>query len=445
MSDFGMYKMKLILKKIIPKSLVSLYHYLWAAGSAFCYGYPTRDMVVIGVTGTKGKTTAANFIWSVLTAAGFKTGLIGTANIRIGAEERLNPYHMTMPGRAVLQSQLSKMRKSGCTHCVIETTSEGVKQWRHLGIFYDICVFMNLSEEHLEAHGGKMENYMRAKGKIFSALKNFPKKIIAGKPAQKTIIVNFDSPYKSYYLGFWAEKKMTFGLQRGAEVRGTDIVSDLEKGASFKVDQEEFIVNLPGEFNVVNALSAIAVAKSLDVPASFIRRGLKAVTQVPGRMEKISAGHGFSVFVDYAHEKLSLGAILDEAENHTRKNDGRTILLLGAEGGGRDRAKRREMGKMAAGKADFVIISNVDPYDDDPKEILKDIAASAEACGKIPGKDMFVIEDRREGIAKALSIARKNDIVLITGKGAEQSMIIGGKSIPWDDRVVVKDELNKLD
>ena len=161
-------------------------------------------------------------------------------------------------------------------------------------------------------------------------------------------------------------------------------------------------------------------------------------------MEKIDEGQGFLVFVDYAHEKEGMNAILETARDLVREDNGKIIVLLGAEGGGRDKLKRPQLGEIAAKKADFVIVSNVDPYEDDPKEICEDIAVAAERFGKARGKDLFVIEDRREGIRKALSLANKNDVVLITGKGSEQSIIIGGKRFPWDDRVVVREELNKI-
>ena len=192
-----------------------------------------------------------------------------------------------------------------------------------------------------------------------------------------------------------------------------------------------------------NALPAIAIGRLLGISDDCIKKGLNNLRLIPGRMEVIKEGQPFTLIVDYAHEKQSITGVLKTA-NAMKKPDAKTIILLGAEGGGRDKAKRPIMGELAGKMADYLVVSNVDPYEDDPTEIVEDIAVVAEKFGKVRNKDLFVIEDRRAGISKALSLAKAGDIVLITGKGAEQSMIIGGKSIPWDDRVIVKEELNKI-
>jgi len=431
------------IKKLIPEKLISFYHFCLAASAAFYYSFPSKKMIVVGVTGTKGKTSAANFIWSVLNAAGFKVGLMGTANIRIGDIEMLNKYHMTMPGRFILQGLLKRMLKAGCKYCIVETTSEGIKQWRHYGIFYDIAVFTNLSPEHLEAHGGKFENYKKAKGEMFKKLTETKRKIINGQEIKKIIIANYDDLHKEYFLAFPADKKITFGTIEGADFQA-DKIRNTKDSLEFFVGAEPYEINILGKFNIYNALPAVAIGSVFGVSSEQIRKGLKSLKNIPGRMEKIDEGQDFTVFVDYAHEKEGMNAVLETVSEIAVEAMSKVIVLLGAEGGGRDKAKRPILGEIAAKKADFVVISNVDPYEDDPKEICEDIAVVAEKFGKIRNKNLFVIEDRREGIRKALSMANKNDIVLITGKGAEQSIIIGGKRFPWDDRVVVREELNKL-
>ena len=431
------------IKKLIPERLISFYHFCLAVLAAFYYGFPSKKMIVVGVTGTKGKTSAANFIWSVLNAAGFKTGLMGTANIRIGDIEMLNKYHMTMPGRFILQGLLERMVKAGCKYCIVETTSEGIKQWRHYGIFYDIAIFTNLSPEHLPSHGNSFEKYKVAKGKMFAVLTKSNHKIISGKKIEKIIIVNYDNPHKDYYLNFSADKKLTFGLSDETDFSAHDI-RDTPDGLEFSVSVDKYKVNILGNFNVYNALPAIIIGSLAGIPYNKIQEGLKNLKVIPGRMEKIDEGQNFLVFVDYAHEKEGMNAVLDTARDLVKENGGRVVVLLGAEGGGRDKAKRPALGEISAKKADFVVISDDDSYEDDPKEIREDIAVAAEKFGKIRNKNLFVIEDRREGIKKALSLANKNDIVLITGKGAEQSIIIGGKHYPWDDRIVVKEELRRL-
>ena len=434
--------MKSKIKKLIPEKAISFYHFCVAVLAAFWCGFPSKKMIVIGITGTKGKTSAANFVWSVLNTAGFKTGLIGTANIRIGDIEMLNKYHMTMPGRFILQGLLKRMAGAGCKYCVVETTSEGIKQWRHFGIFYDIAVFTNLSPEHLEAHGNSFEKYKAAKGELFAALAKKGCKIIDGKKIEKIIIANHDNPHAGYYLGFWADKKITFGMKEGDFVAKN--VCNTPDGLEFFVGADKYEINILGKFNVYNALPAIIIGSLAGISHSKIQEGLKSLKIIPGRMEKIDEGQNFSVFVDYAHEKEGMNAVLETAREIVSEMAGKIIVLFGAEGGGRDKTKRSQLGEAVAQKADFAVISNVDPYEDDPKEICGDIARAAEKFGKIRGQNLFIIEDRREGIRKALSLAAQNDIVLITGKGSEQSIVIGGKRYPWDDRVVVREELGKI-
>ena len=430
-------------KKLVPESIISLYHLSLAALAGFYYGWPSKKMITIGITGTKGKTSAANFIWSVLMAGGHKTGLIGTANIRIGDIEMMNKYHMTMPGRFILQKFLKQMLNVGCKFAIVETTSEGIKQWRHFGIFYDVAVFTNLTPEHLQAHGNSFEKYKKAKGKMFKSLDRGPRKFIEGKEIKKIIIVNYDDLHKEYFLNFPADKKINFGTKEGADFQA-DKIRNTGDGLEFFIGSMPYEINVLGKFNVYNALPAVAIGSLFDISKEKIREGLENLKNIPGRMERIDEGQEFLVFVDYAHEKEGMTAVLETAGEITAESIGKVLVLLGAEGGGRDKIKRPILGEIAAKNADFVVISNVDPYEDDPKEICDDIAVAAENFGKIRNKDLFVIEDRREGIRKALSLANKNDVILITGKGAEQSIIIGGKRYPWDDRVVVREELNKI-
>lgn len=441
-------------RKIIPKKLFRAaqpyWHGMLSYKASLIYGSPAQKMVIIGVTGTKGKTSTANYIWSVLTAAGFKTGLIGTANIRIGEKEFMNMYHMTMPGAFTIQKLLHEMHKAGCTHVVMEVTSEGIKLNRHKAICLDVVLFTNLFPEHLPSHGGSFEKYKETKGIIFKELMCGKKKLESqaafakgyGVP-KKTIIINSDSEHAEYFRQFDAEQKISFGVKSAADIRAQD-VSNSERGITFAALDTNFKTSIPGTFNVYNALGAIAVGQALELPMEKIQKGIASLSLIPGRMERIEAGQPFTVFVDYAHEKESMGLLLNTAKEMVKNSKNKIILLLGAEGGGRDKAKRPAMGEIAGKLADYIIVSNVDPYEDDPKEIIEDIARVAETQGKVRGVNLFTIEDRREGIKKALMLATTNDIVLITGKGSEQTIIIGGVSSPWDDREVVKEELQKL-
>ena len=434
--------MKKTLRALLPESVLSAYHYAIALAAALRYGFPSRHIVVIGVTGTKGKTSTANFIWSCLSAGGIPTGIITTANIRVGKREILNAYHMTMPGPFTIQRLLREMVDAQCTHCVIETTSEGLKQHRNVGIQYDIAVFTNLFPEHLPSHGGSFDVYRAMKGRMFTALQTGSRKQVNRVKVRKTIIANATSEYASYFLEFPADHKVTFAVEKDADCTARDVRSS-DSGVAFKVGDAEFKLSIPGAFNVSNALPAIIISRLANIDDASIARGLSSLSIIPGRMERIEEGQDFTVFVDYAHEGESMRNVLETADA-MRKGAGKIIVLLGAEGGGRDKAKRPIMGKLTGKMADYVIVSNVDPYDDDPQEILEDIARAAEQAGKTRDANLFVIEDRRAGIKKALELARTGDIVIITGKGAEQSIVIGGKSLPWDDRVVVREELRTL-
>jgi UDP-N-acetylmuramoyl-L-alanyl-D-glutamate--2,6-diaminopimelate ligase len=459
---------KSLIKKLAPSGLLLFYHRAIAWFGALIYRFPSRKMIVIGITGTKGKTSAANFIFSCLSVGGYKVGMLTTATIKIGNEEFLNTYHMTMPGRFFIQKQMRKMVKAGCRFCIVETTSEGLKQWRHSGINYDIAVFTNLTPEHLPSHNNNFEEYKWAKGRMFAGISKSRRKIldstpstgstsspqadstsspqagspqVDGKKVEKVIIGNTDSEHSGYFLSFPADKKITFGIKNLKADYLAEAVKPKGWGIEFFVKGERYELSIPGVFNVYNSLPAIAISKIFQIPTNLIQNGLKSLALIPGRMEKIEEGQNFTLVVDYAHEKQSMGNLLQTAK---QIGNGKIIVLLGAEGGGRDKNKRPEMGELVGRLADFAVVSNVDPYDDDPRQIIEDIAVVAEKFGKIRGQNLFVIEDRREGIKKALSLVGAGDIVLITGKGAEQSMILGDKTIPWDDRVVVREELKKI-
>ncbi|MBI3114760.1 MAG: UDP-N-acetylmuramoyl-L-alanyl-D-glutamate--2,6-diaminopimelate ligase, partial [Candidatus Harrisonbacteria bacterium] len=228
----------------------------------------------------------------------------------------------------------------------------------------------------------------------------------------------------------------------GADYVAEDVVVR-PQGATFRVKGAHYALRVAGAFNVQNALPAVAIGEMLGISPATIAEGLASLRVVPGRMEEIEEKQAFTAIVDYAHEAVSMEAALTAARQ-LAKRGGKLIALLGAEGGGRDEAKRPAMGECAGRFADYVVVSNVDPYDDPPGEIIEDIARAVEDAGKTREKNLFCIEDRREGIRKALSLAGKGDVVLITGKGAEQSMIIKGEKIPWDDRMVVREEMGVI-
>ncbi len=448
--------LKKIIKSFIPEKIILQYHAVQNFLAAQYYGNPSKKLKVIGITGTKGKSTSANFVWSVLQTNNIKCGLVGTANIRIGDREEMNMSHMTMPNGWLMQKYFADMVKENCEAVVIEVSSEGIKQHRNDAIYFFAGMFTNLSPEHLPSHNNSFEEYKNTKKKFFHQLH---------QQKAEVIIVNADNEYSHEFLEEDIKNKFLVSLQNANKLKNKDtldikkqfnasIITMTSDKTFFSVGDEKYSIFLGGDKNVENALLAIAMGKYLGLSANEIQNGFDALKIIPGRMEKIDEGQNFTVFVDYAHEEKSMTfiATLGQGiiENYKKENPNakpeeipRSLILLGGEGGGRDKRKLPIMGKIVGEKADIVMVSNVDPYEDDPTPICEEIAIAAEKYGKIRNKNLFVIEDRRKGIAKIFQLARKNDIVFITGKGSEQTLTINGKAHKWDDRVVVAEELQK--
>lgn len=433
------------IRKITPHFALHLYHKAFVFLSALYYGFPADKMIVIGVTGTKGKTSTVNFIADLLEAAGHKVGVFSTVQYRLPNKTIPNTLKMTMPGRNKLQKFLHSAQRQGCKYVVIETSSEGIAQARTTAISYDIAVFTNLSPEHIESHGS-FENYKAAKEKLFAGLSRSKRK----QDVKKVAVVNLDDAAATDFLKYRADMRYGFTLA-GADapqgvhlVSGADIVAD-EKSLEFRVAldtlRDTVKVPLPGSFHVANILAAIAVVLSQHVPWRIVKLGLTRLKPVAGRMEFVQAGQPYTIIVDYAHEPKSLEAILREAQQLTK---GKVIVVTGSQGGGRDRAKRPKMGATAYAHADFVVVTNEDPYDEDPRVIIEEVAAGIEEAGGKQEQDYIMASDRREGIASALRAANAGDVVVIAGKGAEQVMAVkNNRMVPWSDRAVIEELLKK--
>ena len=434
--------MKSLIKKLIPKSVLRVYHQTMAYAADFYYGHPSGQMIVIGVTGTKGKSSTCFLIAKILEEAGYKVGLTSTAMFKIGEREWLNPYKMTMLGRFGLQKFLRQMVKAGCQYAIIETSSEGILQSRHIGIDYDVAVFTNLAPEHIEAHGS-FEKYREAKGELFKKIKNVEcrMKNIDGKLISKVIIVNGDDDNAGYFLQFSADEKTTYGLENNTNKLQATSYKLQEDGIDFEVGGIQFHTSLVGKFNLYNTLAAITVAQSQGVDLETCKRALEKVLTIPGRMEFIDEGQSFKVIVDYAHNSSSFEALYEAIKQISHN---RVIHVFGGIGGGRDKGKRLEMGKIAAGYADIVIVTTDDPYTEDPQEISRQVISGiVDYELRIKEGALFDIIDRKVAIQKAIELAQPDDMILVTGKGCEQKMAIGGKMIPWDDREVVREILKK--
>ncbi|MDQ1299725.1 MAG: UDP-N-acetylmuramoyl-L-alanyl-D-glutamate--2,6-diaminopimelate ligase [Patescibacteria group bacterium] len=410
-----------ILKKILPVSLVRpllpLYHYVMAFLLAASYGFPAKHMTVIGVTGTKGKSSVSDMLFTVLHHAGYPAAVAGTIRFAIKDTSEPNLFKMTMPGRGFIHAFLARARKEGVTHAVVELTSESVRQHRHRYLFLDGLVFTNLQKEHIESHGS-FENYAAAKLEIGKELAHSPKR-------PRAMIANADDERSAPYLALPVEEKFPFSYND---------VSDVVHGpgtVAFTYEGVRFGMKLPGSFSVMNALAVIQAARFLGVPLTDIADALAALERIPGRTERIEEGQDFQAIVDYAHTPDSLKALYEAYPV-------RKICVLGNTGGGRDTWKRPEMGKIAETYCDTVILTNEDPYEEDPRAIVDAMANGME-------KKPLTIMDRREAIAHALSIARTGDAVLITGKGTDPYIMEANDTrTPWSDAQVVREELTKL-
>lgn len=435
-------KIKKSVRKVIPEPLINTYHYSQSVIHSKKHKKPSEKLITIGIVGSKGKTTTANFLWAALSQDKAKVGQISTANIRIGDKEEVNKYHMTMPGAKIMQKILAQMVKAGCKYVIMEVPSEGQAQFRHIGINFDVLIFTNVTKEYLSAHKFSLNLLHKHNKRVFRYMAKSKNKKIAKKIIPKIIIANSESPFAKDYLDFPVDKKVTFGTKILDNYRLKNIKPTAKK-VNFEINNYSYSINLAGRINAINAAGAVSCAKELGLSELQIQKGFDGLSKVPGRMEIIRAKTNFAVIVDYAHEQAGMSELMKSAEEMNTKS-GKIIVLLGGEGGGRDKKKRPVMGKIVGEKADYIVVSNVDPYDDDPAKIIEDIAQGAREADKIDNKNLFLIEDRRAGIAKALSLAKKNDLVFITGKGAEQSMIIGNKTFDWDDRTVVREEIKKI-
>ncbi|MBI3291026.1 UDP-N-acetylmuramoyl-L-alanyl-D-glutamate--2,6-diaminopimelate ligase [Candidatus Falkowbacteria bacterium] len=436
------------LRKITPKLLIKAYHYLLALAADFFYRHPSDKLIVIGVTGTSGKSSVVYLVSRILEKAGFKVGAASTILFKVNKKEWLNDKKMTMIGRFALQRLIKRMVKANCQYAVIETTSQGIEQFRHLGINYDVLVFTNLYPEHIEAHGS-FENYKNAKLKLFRGLKKESSKLIAGQKIKKIIIANLDDEHADDFLNNWAEEKIGFTLgdkiiNQGQTVKA-EKVSVGADGSGFNINGCSFELKLLGRHNIYNCLAAIGVGLSQGLELAGMASGLSKVLSLPGRIEfieSIDRRQNFKIIVDYAFEPKAMEALYQSLKNNSYK---KIIHVLGSAGGGRDKSRRPKLGELAGRNGDIVIVTNEDPYDEDPWEIINQVAAGAAAAGKEENENLFKILDRRQAIAKAINLAGEKDLILITGKGSEQAMAVsGGKKIPWDDREVAREELGKI-
>ncbi|MBC8465274.1 MAG: UDP-N-acetylmuramyl-tripeptide synthetase [Parcubacteria group bacterium] len=410
-----------IIKKLVPTRVFTFfqpaYHFVLACLGAILYRFPGRTLHVTAVTGTKGKTTVTELLGAIFTEAGYTTATSSTLRFTIAGEEERNMYKMSLPGRFFLQRFLRRAHNAGCTHVIVEVTSEAAKQYRHLFVPFDGLVFTNITPEHIESHGS-FEKYLDAKLSIGRAVAHSSKR-------HTVIVANTDDAHGRDFLALNTTRSFPFSFTDAPNAR-VDVDT-----ITLPVGKTSVTVNLSGRFNLANILAAIRYARAWGITDETICHALKRFPGIRGRMEKVDEGQNFEVLVDYAHTPESLEAAY--GARNTRK-----ICILGGTGGGRDREKRARMGRVANAHCDHIILTDEDPYDEDPEQIVRDVKEG------ISSTPVDIIMDRREAIARGCALAQSNDTVYITGKGTDP-YIVGpeGKKTSWDDASVVREVLQK--
>jgi len=411
----------------------------WIAASF--HNWPGRKLIVIGVTGTDGKTTTTNLIYQILLAANLKAGMISTVNAVIGDEVLDTGFHVTTPDAHDVQRYLAKMVDSGLTHVVLETTSHGWSQHRVDACEFDIGVVTNITHEHMNEHGS-YENYRAAKARLFSSLEiTFEKP--QGNP--RLGVINRDDEKSFEFLNdFVKVNKLNYGLAEGADIRALGIEYSFT-GIRFTAQSKDFNVdvrsNLVGAYNVSNCLAALTAAVyGLGIKPEVAARGIGSLGGIPGRMENIDLGQNFTAIVDFAHTPNALKSALEAGRTMTT---GRVISVFGS-AGLRDKEKRRMMAEASAELADLTVLTAEDPRSESLDEILEEMAAGAQSRGGIESETFWRVTDRGEAIRFALTLTRPGDIVLACGKGHEQSMCFGEREHLWDDRTAMRAALSEF-
>jgi len=455
------------LKSLFPQSLKNLYHLLQAILANFRYGFPARQIKVIGVTGTDGKTTTCQMVAKILQTAGKKVALASTINFIIDGQEEKNLSHYTTESSFAVQKFIRKAVEAGCEYLVLEVSSHSLDQHRVWGIQFQTAVITNVTREHLDYHR-TMEKYRQAKGKLFKNLKsnfqfsilNFKSQPKADPPREeifndkilnknkKISVVNLDMESPEEFLNFDADEKYGYTTKISNfkfQISNLNIVyaENIELGISgseFTIQAVRFALHLPGLFNVENALAATCVALWEGIDLALASEALSEIRAVAGRMEAVENDLGVNILVDFALTPNALEKLYGLLFS-VKKEGSKIIAILGS-CGDRDQGKRPLMGEIVAKYADVVILTNEEPYHEEPQAIIDQIFAGIK--NKVENENLWRILDRRSAIAKALSLAKKDDIICVTGMGSLESMVDGDKKLPWNDRKVIEEELKRV-
>ncbi|MFZ2188244.1 MAG: UDP-N-acetylmuramoyl-L-alanyl-D-glutamate--2,6-diaminopimelate ligase [Candidatus Moraniibacteriota bacterium] len=429
------------MKKIIPQSVKNIYHLAQAIVANVWHGFPSRKIKVIGVTGTNGKTTTCQMIAKILEESGRKVAMVSTINFKLGDSEWVNATKFTTVSAFATQKFIATAVKAGCDYLVLETSSHSLDQYRVWGVKYDVAVITNVTREHLDYHK-TMEEYRQAKLKLFRNVKN--------------AIINLDMERPEEFLSCGAEMVCGYSTKfpisnfqfpingkcqnsKFKMIMAENIILGID-GSSYQIQNTKYQLQLPGLFNVENALAATAVGISEGIGLGIIKTALEKIKKVPGRMDEVENKLGVKIIIDYALTPDSmekLGMLISE-----QKKPAQSLVWVFGSCGERDRGKRPMMGEIVSRYADYVIVTNEDPYGEDPMQIVDEVASGVQ--NKKEGENFWRILDRREAITKALKLVKSGDIILVTGKGAEEIMLIGDKRLPWNDRKVIEEELEKM-
>ena len=413
----------------------------WLA--AAWHGFPSRELLMIGITGTDGKTTTANLLFSILRQAGLKTGMLSTIKAAIGDAEEPLALHVTTPEAPVIQGYLRRMVAAGVTHCILEATSHGLAQARVGAIDFDLAIVTNITHEHLDYHGD-YEAYFAAKEKLLWGLGSGEREAESRERAPvklgvpKTAILNRDDGSYGRLAAIPVGRLLSYGLQQPADVMAEEIrygrrVTEFTLRLPPPAPLRPVSAGMVGRFNVYNMLAAAAAAHALDLSPEAIAQGLANVSRLEGRMQRIENGQPFQVLVDFAHTPNALEQAIAAGRSLIEPgSDGRVIAIFGS-AGKRDVEKRRLMAQIAARDADLTVLTAEDPRTEDLMTILAMMAQGCQSQGGVEGQTFWREPDRGRAIYFALGLARPADVVLICGKGHEQSMCFGTTEYPWDD------------
>lgn len=429
--------MRELVKKLIPTKLfhkVEPYgHWVEAILANIVYGFPARKLKVIGVTGTDGKTTTSTLITAMLRDSGFKVGMMTTISLDLGDGPIPNPTRLTTVTSFSLQRGLKQLAKAGVDWVVLETTSHALAQHRVWGVPYSVVAMTNITHEHLDYHG-TFESYRDAKKQLFELCNANTKGLQIG-------VANADDPSGELFARA-IEHPVRYGLKKGdiRAVKSTTTTTGSIIEAHTPKGELNLKVNLPGSFNVYNALAAAGVGQAVGLSNEQIEKGIASLDSVEGRMTTIDEGQNFSVIVDYAHTPVSFEKIFNEIRPVTK---GRMIVVFGS-AGRRDEAKRPLQGDVAGRLCDVVVVTEEDDRDQDGEQILNQIGEGAQRAGKVRNKDLFLVHDRARAIAKAIEMAKAGDTVLLLGKGHEKSILTNFGKKDWDEMAVARKALQSL-